>query len=269
MIKKILKIKLVFIAIIIIILLIFFHQIKLLLPLENFFQKIFLPIQLKTYQTTNKIQEKTIFLSSKKKIIEENKKLKQEIQKLIIKKSQLDELTQENEILRKELNFIKKNNFPFIVTQIIGEKNDLGFQTLIINKGKIDGLIEGLPVITQGFLIGKIVKVDKYIAQVLPIKENHSLVAAVIQNYPKTNGLVKGEYNLSLIMELIPQDIKIKIGDLVITSGLENNIPRGLVIGQVEKIINSSEELYQKAQINSPISFKNLNFLTVLLPSKQ
>ncbi len=268
MLKKILKFKLFFIATAIIILLIFFHQIKLLSPLENFFQKIFLPIQLKTYQIANNIQEKANFLSSKEKIIQENKKLKQEIQNLIIKKGQLEELSQENEILRKELNFIKKNNFPFVITQIIGKKNDLGFQTLIINKGKDDGLIEGLPVTTQGFLIGKIIKADKYTAQILPITENHSLIAAIIQNYPKTNGLVKGEYNLSLIMELIPQDIKIQVGDLVITSGLENNIPRGLVIGQIEKIINQPEELFQKAQINSPISFKGLNFLTVLLPSK-
>lgn len=266
--KKILKFKLIFITIAIIILLIFFHQIKLLSPLENFFQKIFLPIQSKTYQIANKIQEKTNFLSSRKKIMEENKKLKQEILKLIIKKSQLEELSQENEILRKELNFIKKNNLSFVETQIIGEKNDLGFQTFIIDKGEINGLIEGLPVTTQGFLIGKIIKVDKYTAQVLPIIESHSLIAAVIQNYPKTSGLVKGEFNLSLIMELIPQDIKIKVGDLVITSGLENNIPRGLVIGQIEKIINQPEELYQKAQINSPISFKSLNFLTVLLPSR-
>ncbi|MEK7167065.1 MAG: rod shape-determining protein MreC [Patescibacteria group bacterium] len=268
MLKLIFKFRLFFIIITTIILLIFFHQIKLLLPLENFFQKIFLPIQLKTYQIANKIREKTFFLSSKEKIIQENKKLKQEIQNLIVKKGQIEELSQENEILRKELNFIKKNNLPFVISQIIGGKNDLGFQTLIINKGKNDGLIEGLPVITQGFLIGKIIKVDKYTAQILPITENHSLIAAVIQNYPKTNGLVKGEYNLSLIMELIPQDIKIQVGDLVITSGLENNIPRGLVVGQIEKIINSSEELFQKAQINSPISFKSLNFLTVLLPSK-
>ncbi|MBI4653207.1 rod shape-determining protein MreC [Candidatus Kuenenbacteria bacterium] len=268
MFKKIFKFKLIFITIVITVFLIFFHQIKLLSPLENFFQKIFLPIQLKTYQITNTIREKMDFLSSRKKIIEENKRLKQKIQKLIIEKSQFEELSQENEVLRKELNFVKKNNLSFVVTQIIGEKNDLGLQTLIINKGKINGLIEGLPVVTQGFLIGKIIKVDKYTAQVLPIIENHSLVAAVIQNYPKTNGLVRGEYNLSLIMELIPQDIEIKVGDLVITSGLENNIPRGLVIGQVEKIISQSEELYQKAQINSPISFKSLNFLTILLPSK-
>jgi rod shape-determining protein MreC len=268
MFKKIFKFKLVFIAIIIIIILIFFHQIKLLSPLENFFQKIFLPIQLKTYQIANAIREKMDFLSSRKKIIKENKKLTQKIQELIIKKSQFEELSQENEILRKELNFVKKNNLSFVITQIIGEKNDSGLQTLIINKGETNGLIKGLPVTMQGFLIGKIIKVDKYTAQVLPIIENQSLVAAVIQNYPKTNGLVKGEYNLSLIMELIPQDIEIKVGDLVITSGLENNIPRGLVIGQIEKIINQSEELYQKAQINSPISFKSLNFLTVLLPSK-
>jgi rod shape-determining protein MreC len=268
MFKKIFKFKLIFIAIIIIIFIVFFYQIKLLLPLENFLKKIFLPVQLKTYQITSTIQEKMDFLSPQKKIIEENKKLIQKNQELIIKKSQFEELTQENEILRKELNFIKNNNLSFIITQIIGKKNDSGLQILIINKGEINGLIVGLPVIIQGFLIGKIIKVDKYTAQVLPIIESHSLIAAVIQNNPKTNGLVKGEYNLSLIMELIPQDIKIKVGDLVITSGLENNIPRGLIIGQIEKIINQSEELYQKAQINSLISFKNLNFLTVLLPSK-
>ncbi|PKL72147.1 rod shape-determining protein MreC [Candidatus Kuenenbacteria bacterium HGW-Kuenenbacteria-1] len=262
MFKKIFQFKLIFIVIVII-LLIFFYSTKLLLPLENFLKIFFLPFQSKTYQIANKIHEKTVF---SKETIEENKKLKKEIQKLIVEKSQIEELFQENEALRKELNFIKKNNIPFIITQIIGETNNLGFQTLIINKGEADGLREGLPVIMQGFLIGKIIKVDKYTAQILPIIESHSLVAATIQNFSKTSGLVKGEYNLSLIMELIPKDIKIKVGDLVITSGLEENIPRGLIIGQVEKIISQPEELYQKAQINSSISFKNLNILTILLP---
>mgnify|MGYP001597270687 FL=1 len=67
-------------------------------------------------------------------------------------------------------------------------------------------------------------------------------------------------------MELIPKDVKLKVGDLIITSGLEDHIPRGLIVGQIEKIINQSEELYQKAQINLPVSFKNLNILMVLLP---
>lgn len=265
MLEKILKFKLVFLIIIIATLLIFFHQVKWLSPLENFFQKIFLPIQSKIYQIANEAQTKMDFLFSKK-IIEENKKLREEAQKKIVKESLLKELFSENEILRKELNFIKKNNFRFKMVQIIGEKNELGFQTIIINKGRTDGLIEGLPVITHGFLIGKIIKVDQYTAQILPITENHSLVAATIQNYSKTSGLVKGEYNLSLVMELIPKDVKLKVGDLIITSGLEDHIPRGLIVGQIEKIINQSEELYQKAQINLPVSFKNLNILMVLLP---
>jgi len=266
MFKVFLKFKIFFIIIGIIIFLIFFHQIKLLLPLENFLKRILLPIQLKIYQTTNIIQENFNFLSFKK-IAEENKRLEIEIQERVIEKSFLKELSQENETLRKELNFIKKNNYSFKIAQIVGEKNDLDLQVYIIDKGEVDGLIEGLPVITQGFLIGKIIKVDKYTAQVLPITENHSLVASTIQNYSKTSGLVKGEYNLSLLMELILKDIEIKVGDLVITSGLENNIPRGLIIGQIEKITSQPEELYQKVQINSLVSFKKLNILTILLPN--
>ncbi|MEK9129918.1 MAG: hypothetical protein AAB526_00740, partial [Patescibacteria group bacterium] len=117
MLEKILKFKLVFLIIIIATLLIFFHQVKWLSPLENFFQKIFLPIQSKIYQIANETQTKMDFLFSKK-IIEENKKLREEAQKKIVKESLLKELFSENEILRKELNFIKKNNFRFKMVQI-------------------------------------------------------------------------------------------------------------------------------------------------------
>jgi len=112
MFKVFLKFKIFFIIIGIIIFLIFFHQIKLLLPLENFLKRILLPIQLKIYQTTNIIQENFNFLSFKK-IAEENKRLEIEIQERVIEKSFLKELSQENETLRKELNFIKKNNYSF------------------------------------------------------------------------------------------------------------------------------------------------------------
>ena len=65
-------------------------------------------------------------------------------------------------------------------------------------------------------------------------------------------------------MDFIAQDEEISTGDLVISSGLEENIPRGLVIGEVSKINSDSNEIWKSVVIEPLVDFDDLIIVSVL-----
>ena len=71
---------------------------------------------------------------------------------------------------------------------------------------------------------------------------------------------------LTVNMVFISQTEKIEIGNIVVASGLEKNIPRGLVIGRVSKVEKESNELWQSAVIEPIANLDELIIISVLLP---
>ena len=69
-----------------------------------------------------------------------------------------------------------------------------------------------------------------------------------------------------MTMNFIPQSKSINKEDIVVTSGLERTITRGLVIGQISEVIKESNELWQEAVLESNINFNELTIVSVLLP---
>ena len=99
----------------------------------------------------------------------------------------------------------------------------------------------------------------------LLIYDSYSRMAALIQNESQSKGIVMGEHGLSLKMELIPKNELIKENDIVVTSGLEQNIPQGLVIGKISRFLNEPNDFFQTAWLQSPIKVDNLIFVSVLI----
>ena len=66
------------------------------------------------------------------------------------------------------------------------------------------------------------------------------------------------------MLHLIPKDIAVEKNMTIITSGLEDKIPRGLIIGQISEIISSPEDLFQSAYLITPIRIEYDSIVTVL-----
>ncbi len=91
-------------------------------------------------------------------------------------------------------------------------------------------------------------------------------LAAAIINGSRTIGLSEGELGLTIKMNYIPQMEKISPEDIVITSGLGDSIPRGLVIGRVSQVNNQSNEIWQDVTIEPVASLHDLTVVSVVLP---
>lgn len=197
-----------------------------------------------------------------KKIEQENEKLKSENQELMSKNIELEQLRKENEVLRAALNLRPEEEFDLILSQVIGKETSNDY--LIINKGSLDGLAFGFPVITQEkALVGRISEVHESISKVkLSTSKDISFDAEILGK--EIYGLAKGEGNLNLLFDLVPREKEINEGDKVITTVLGGNFPRGLLVGEIKEVKKSDVALFQQAEIQPAFSIGEIDYLFII-----
>lgn len=252
-------------------LLIFLHLTKILMPLELLIVRISRPIFSRVYSISTSVRTTYNEQTSKGDLINQIRKLENQASQLIVENARLNMLEEENKILRQHLNFLSKGEQSYVLANIISrgslDNPAIAEHTIIIDKGAREGILPGLAVISsQGIAMGKVTQVKDDLAEVYLITNSACKLAATIQNKDRTSGIVKGELGLTVKMELIPQTEEIKIGDIVVTSGLERNIKQGLVIGTVAEVIKESNELWQSAVVVPMVDLDELIIVSVLLP---
>jgi len=263
--KKISKIA--FIIFVIIILIVILHYTKVLRPLESVVAAAFKPVQTKIFDASQFLNDFYQDRKTKGNLQEENEKLQAELIKMQITESRLKELEEQNDFLRKQLEFFNENQIRGVAANVIGKSQDNYQNFIIIDKGEKHGIKEGLAVTDKDVVIGKIDKASKYTSKVLLVNDSFSKLAVSIQNSDNSIGVLSGEYGLGLKIDLIPQTEEIAEGDYVITSGLEQGIPRSLLVGQIDNVLYTEGELFKTAFVRSPIDFNKINFVSVLLNS--
>lgn len=249
-------------------LLIFLHGVGLLSPLENFLLFAAKPLSVRLYDWSSSVSNSYSANHDNEVLQAQINQLTKEVAVLTVANSGYLETAAENQKLRSTLKFLSVNNFQSVVAGIIAKQSptdDNG--DLIINRGRLDGLRSGLGVISEeGIIVGKIVNVKETSATVCLATNSNCQLAATIQNQLKTQGVTVGDLGLTIKMSYIPQGEKITVGDMIITSGLGGNIPRGLLIGKVAQIYNASNEVWQSATIEPLLNFDNLTIVSVIIP---
>jgi rod shape-determining protein MreC len=172
--------------------------------------------------------------------------LKLENQKLLSEIAFLKELKRENETLRQALEIGLEKEYKLAFAEIISK--DINGDSILINKGREDGISENLAVITESkVLIGEISEVSHNFSRVLLISDKRSSLDAKIQD-KEVQGVLKGQGGGSLTLGLLPQDKEIQEGDLIVTTSL-GGLPKGLLVGKVEKVIKSDIKPVQEAEV--------------------
>lgn len=175
-------------------------------------------------------------------------------------------LTEERDELREQLHFVSRVGYRSVGADVIGKNIEPLGNTLIINRGSQDGLHLHQPVVTkQGMLIGKLARVDESTAVIRLLNDPSSKIAATVLNQDHSLGLIEGGYGLTVQMNFIPQNEIIMIGDAAITSGLEQGIPRGLLIGTIDTVQKEAYQPFQQAVITPAANLNTITTVSILI----
>jgi rod shape-determining protein MreC len=253
-------------------LLVFFHLIGWLAPLERVIYFVVNPVAAQLQSWSSAITQKYSNSVRQGNLAAEAAELEKKVEQLSAENASLKKLQDENSVLRQHLKFLesgeqKKYVLASVVSREIlnGPEESLG--DLVINKGHDDGIINGLAVLDEtGAVVGKVTAAEEKISRVTLITNSNCKMAATLQNNSRTIGVTSGNLGLTINMNYIPQVEVIAIGDSAVTSGLEANIPRGLLIGQVVKIDKGSNDIWQSANIQPAANLDNLTIVSVLIP---
>jgi rod shape-determining protein MreC len=194
---------------------------------------------------------------------QQNQILKRENLDLYSKLQQTQEVLQQNGRLRELLAFVDELDRPALPAQVIGEDASNWARTILIDKGTQSGLINGLPVVSAQGVVGRIIKIAPNSARILLITDASSAVAALIQR-TRTRGVVRGRGD-NLSIEYTLRDADIKLGDLLITSGMGGVFPKGLPLGRVETVEKGQFGLFQQVKAMPTVDFTHLEEVMVIV----
>lgn len=193
----------------------------------------------------------------------ENAQLKVTLNEQTAEIARLKAVENENIELRQDLSFAQsRTDLKLTPVSVIAYSPFGSFQVLTINKGSRDGLKEEQAVVAQGFLVGKIKKVSDTTAEVW-LLTNRNLLTPVQLTSSRTTGILKGGIR-GLVIDNIPIDTKVEVGEQVVTSDLEGLYPSGIAVGRIEEIISRKEEIFLAARISTPINTASLSRVFVI-----
>lgn len=187
-------------------------------------------------------------------------------------------LRAENDSLKLELAELKKeqavdypSNFKQVSAKIITRNIGTWYNQVTIDKGSNDGIKTGMAVMNNEGLVGITKLVSKSYTDVTLITSNQSnliVPAEILSLKDREFGYIKGykpETN-QLIFNKINHNIDAKIGDYVTTSSISGDLPRGLKIGTISKMIKDEYGIISKFYVDPTTNNQNILYVTVLVP---
>ena len=162
--------------------------------------------------------------------------LENELILLRVKTEKMASLTAENNRLRNLLGSAAKLQDNVLVAELIGVNPDPVEQEVVVDKGEVDGVFVGQPVIDAQGLMGQVIEVSRYNSRVLLISdETHSVPVQVMRSNLRLIAQGTG-INRQLELLHVNSTADIKVGDQLLSSGLGNRFPVGYPVGVVDKV---------------------------------
>ena len=187
------------------------------------------------------------YLKNTASIRDENKHLLTE--NIRLKKFEILSKIYENEniLLKNQLNLIPQNYNNFITVKAINAPGNIFSHSLLLNAGRKDGVQKGNAVLFNGVFIGQIIRVGENSSRILLISDVNSMIPVVVSNN-RIPSILTGENLILPSLNFLPNNVKLKEGSVVQTSGHGGLLPSGLPIGTVVK--NASERYFVKPSID-------------------
>jgi rod shape-determining protein MreC len=197
-----------------------------------------------------------------------NAELESEVAELQAQVIQLQQRVGETDVLAALVDFsLAHSENTYKAAAVIGRDPSPFLHYVIINAGSNDGILRGMPVVTDQGLIGRVDAVIADAARIQLITDPASKVNVRLQN-AETEASLIGSVTGDVTLDLIPQDITIEPGDLVLTSGLGGGYPPDLIIGQVVNVRSRDFDLFQQASVQPVVDFNRLQIVLVIINFK-
>ena len=182
-------------------------------------------------------------------LMEENAQLRDEQLVLSSKVQKVEILKAENERLREMLQSSEKLDERVLIAELLAVDLQPFRHQIVINKGQREGVYDGQPIVDANGVMGQIVHVGPFSSTVLLLTDpSHAIPVQINRNGLRSVALGTGQSHI-LQLEHLPNNVDIREGDLVVSSGLGSRFPPGYPVGVVHNISRVPGEPFAKVAI--------------------
>lgn len=243
-------------------------------PVKNAAGYVIVPFQKGINKIGIALDNATAGLQSKKKLVEENQKLQE----------QVDELTAQNSLLTQDLDELDRlqklyqldqqySEYDKVAAEVISMDDENWFSTFTINRGTDDGIQKDCNVIAGSGLVGIVTDTGKNWATVRSIIDDSSNVSAMTMS-TSDRCIVSGDLRLIdegklQFIHLKDNEDKIQEGEKIITSDVSDKFLKGILIGYVSEIEEDPNNLTKTGTLTPVVDFEHLREVLVITELKQ
>ncbi|MCE8014597.1 rod shape-determining protein MreC [Halomonas sp. MCCC 1A17488] len=180
----------------------------------------------------------SLALSDQRGLVEENRRLREQILHLSHRVQHMSSLTAENVRLRELLGAAARSEAEYITAELLSLDSDPFTHQMVIDRGRRNGVYVGQPVLDASGLVGQVTAVSAYSSRVLMVADaSHALPVQVNRNGLRFVLQGSGQYD-SLRVVHVPDTADIREGDLLVTSGLAGRFPPGYPVARITEVVH-------------------------------
>lgn len=239
-------------------------------PVEMAIKDSVLLVQKVAYAPIRFVKDKMTEISKLHNIYEEYQILENKVQETDSIKAKNAELEDEVDKLQKtlELNQVLSKD-AYLNATVVNRNLGYWYNTITIDKGSKNGVKVDMPVVISEGLIGKVSKVTNFNSTVKLLTSddvNNKISVKISVDGKNVYGLLSGydKSSRSFIVEGIADNTEIKEGDMVLTTGMGDIFPSGILVGKVSKITKDNFDLARTVEVKSDVNFDDIRYVTIL-----
>ncbi|MDW5378615.1 rod shape-determining protein MreC [Halomonas sp. HP20-15] len=210
-----------------------------------------------------------LVITDQSELIDENRRLREQLLTLSHRVQRMASLTAENVRLRELLHAAQRRQVPYLGAELLSLDSDPFTHQMVIDRGRSSGVRVGLPVMDASGLIGQVISVSAYTSRILmvadashavPVQSNRNGLRFIVQG--------TGSYDTLDVLH-VADTADIRVGDLLVTSGLGGRFPEGFPVARVSEVIHDPGEPF--AQVSAePIAQpeRSRHFLILFPPPR-
>lgn len=194
----------------------------------------------------------------------ENRALREQLARSEDENLQLKEALVASGRLQRIAEMRDEFEIPMLPAELVGIDVSAWFRSALIDRGRRHGVRAGMPVISDHGLVGLVTATANEGARIMMLIDRQAAIDGVVQR-TRARGIVRGARQDGLTFQFAAREDDVRVGDVIITSGLGGVYPKGLRIGEVVSVSPSDPVMLQTAELRPAVDFGRLEQVFVML----
>jgi rod shape-determining protein MreC len=224
------------------------------------------PVQRGVHDVTQPVTDWFDGITSRGQLEQDNRKLRHQVESLKNQVRKNEAAAQENPLLKHQLGLDFLGDIKTVAAQVISGTPGNFDTTIEIDKGTARGVAKGMPVVSDGGPVGRVVEVGKNSATVLLVSDPSSSVAVRIPKANNATGVASGQSGTNLLsVSFVNPDATVTKGMPVFTAGQQDGLyPAGIPVGTVSSVSKAAGANRYDIAVSPGVDLGRLQFVQVM-----